>query len=141
MSDNITQEKRRHERYPICCPLEYKAEDVQPKEPSVALNISESGILISAKRDLAVSSNIILKFKLRGEMFFVIGKVKHAQPDKDSSAYNIGIEFWDKPKTFTKKLYEELDGIKDYQKRYKEKQGGDISLAEASLNWYKGFSY
>ena len=140
MSENIAQEKRRYERYPIYCPLEYKAEDPQPKEPSITLNISEGGALISVKRDLAVSSNVILKFRLRDEMFFIIGKVKHIQPDENEGAYGIGIEFWDKPKTFTKKFHEELDGIRNYQKRYKEEQGDDLSLAEASLNWYKNFS-
>ena len=140
MSDNITQDKRRHERYPICCPLEYKAEDAQPKEPSITLNISEGGALISARRDLAVSSNVILKFRLRDERFFIIGKVKHARSDENNNAYEIGVEFWDRPKTFAAKLYEELDGIKDYQKRYKEEQGGEISLPEASLNWYKSIS-
>ena len=140
MSEKDTQEKRRYERYPIYCPLEYKAEDSQPKEPSITLNISEGGALISAKRDLAVSSNVILKFKLRDEMFFIIGKVKHVQPGENSGGYDVGIEFWDRPKTFTKKFHEELSGIRDYQKRYKEEQGDDISLAEASLNWYKNLS-
>ena len=139
MIENVEQEKRRHERYPIYCPLEYKAEDVQPKEPSITLNISESGALISAKRELAVSSNVILKFKLRDEMFFIIGKVRHVRQYDGGNSYDIGVEFWDRPKTFTKKFYEELEGIRDYQRRYKEEQGDDISLAEASLNWYKDF--
>ena len=140
MSEKVVQEKRRYERYPIYCPLEYKAEDAKPKESSLTLNISEGGALISAKRDLPVASNVILKFKLRDEMFFIIGKVKHIRPDESNSAYDIGVEFLDRPKTFTKKFYEELDGIRDYQKRYKEEQGGELSLAEASLNWYKNSS-
>ena len=81
MSESIEQEKRRYERYPIYCPLEYKSEDIQPKEPSTTLNISEGGALISARRDLPVSSNIILKFKLRDDMFFIIGRVKHIRLD------------------------------------------------------------
>ena len=140
MNDNIPQDKRRHARYQICCPLEYKAEDSQPKEPSMTLNISEGGALISCKRDLAVSSNVILKFKLRDEMFFIIGKVRHIRPDESNSAYDVGIEFWDRPDAFAKKFYEDLEGIKDYQKRYKEEELGEISLAEASLNWYKDLS-
>jgi hypothetical protein len=140
MIENVEQEKRRYARYPIYCPLEYKSEDIQPKEPSTTLNISEGGALISARRDLAVHSNVILKFKLRDEMFFIIGRVKHVRPDESNSAYEIGVEFWDRPKTFINKFYEELDGIKDYQKRYKEDQGDNISLAEASLNWYKSSS-
>ena len=131
------QNRRRFERYPIYCPLEYKAEDELPKESSLTLNISEGGALISVKRGLPISSNVILKFKLRDELFFIIGKVKHAKPGEGGAAYEAGIEFWDRPKAFAKKFYEELDGIKGYQKQYKDEQGADISLAEASLNWYK----
>ena len=105
MSENITQEKRRHERYPIYCPLEYKAEDARPKESSITLNISEGGALISARRGLAVSSNVILKFKLRDEMFFIIGKVKHVKPGDNGDTYEIGLEFLDRPKTFAKKFF------------------------------------
>ena len=137
MTENPAQERRRYERYPIYCPLEYKAEDERPKESSITLNISEGGALISARRELTVVSNVILKVKLRDELFFIIGKVKHVRRDETNDAYEIGIEFWDRPKTFSKKFYEELDGIKDYQKRYREEQAGEISLAEASLNWYK----
>lgn len=137
MSVNPEQEKRRYERYPIYCPLEYKAEDAQPKESSITLNISEGGALISARRDLSVSSNVILKLRLRDEMFFIIGKVKHVRPDENNNVYEVGVEFWDRPKTFAAKFYEELDGIRDYQKRYQDEEGGEISLPEASLNWYK----
>jgi len=140
MEEKQVSERRRWERYPIYCPLEYKAEDNQPKEPSTTLNISEGGAMISARRALIISSNVILKFRLRDEMFFMIGKVRHARPGENNHAYELGVEFWEKPKTFTKKLYEELEGIKNYQKRYKEEQGSEISLEEASLNWYKNFS-
>ncbi|MDD5136096.1 MAG: PilZ domain-containing protein [Candidatus Omnitrophica bacterium] len=137
MTENPAQERRRYERYPIYCPLEYKAEDEQPKESSITLNISEGGALISARRDLTPASNVIVKMKFRDELFFILGKIKHAKRDENGDAYEIGVEFWDRPKTFVKKFYEELDGIRDYQRRYREEQAGEISLAEASLNWYK----
>ncbi|MFA5142890.1 MAG: PilZ domain-containing protein [Candidatus Omnitrophota bacterium] len=137
MSEKVELERRRHPRYPIYCPLEYKAEDERPKESSITLNISEGGALISARRDLEMGSNIIVKMKLRDELFFIIGKIKHARPGDTMDTYEIGVEFWDKPRTFAKNFLAELDVIKDYQKRYREDEGGEISLAEASLNWYK----
>ena len=140
MPENPAQERRRYPRYPIFCPLEYKAEDGEPKEGSTTLNISEGGALISAKRSLAVASNLILKFKLRNELFFMIGKIKHLRQNKENDTYEIGVEFWERPKTFRHKFYEELDRIKDYQERYKTEQGSEISLPEASLNWYKDTS-
>jgi c-di-GMP-binding flagellar brake protein YcgR len=137
MTETATQERRRYKRYPIYCPLEYKAEDEQPKGSSVTLNFSEGGALISVRRDLAVSSNIILKGKLSGELFFIIGKIKHISQGEESDGCEAGVEFWDKPPAFAKRFYEELECIKDYQRRCKEAQGSEISLAEASLNWYK----
>ncbi len=81
-----------------------------------------------------------MKLSLKGGLFFIIGKVKHVCRDALNDVYEIGLEFWDKPKTFAKKFYEELEGIMDYRRRYKEEGGGEISLAEASLNWYKDTS-
>lgn len=144
MDDKIPQnpqEKRRHERYPVYCPLEYKAEDTHPKEPCVTLNISEGGALISVKRGLPLASNLIMKLKLKDETFFIISKVKHVRQGGESDAYEVGVEFWDKPRVFSEKFYDEINGIKDYQKNYKAEHGDDISLAEASVNWYKNTSY
>jgi hypothetical protein len=129
--------RRRCERFPLYCPVEFKTKDASPKEASVTLNISENGALILARRAMALYSNIILKFNMGGELLFLIGEVRHTCLGRDGGAYEIGVEFWDKPRAFKDKFNAELTGIMDYQKRYKEEQGGEISLAEASLNWYK----
>ena len=140
MIENSGPERRRYERYPIYCPLEYKSEDEQPKESSITLNVSEGGALLSTRRELPLSTNIIMKFKMRDELFFLIGKVKHSRQDQTSDAYEVGVEFWDKPKTFAKKFYEELAEIMNFRRKCADEQGSEISLAEASLNWYKNSS-
>ncbi|MDD5428148.1 MAG: PilZ domain-containing protein [Candidatus Omnitrophica bacterium] len=137
MRDDPVQERRCHERFPVYCPLEYKGEDFLPKEPSVTLNVSEGGALISAKRELPVDSNIILKFKFQDELFFIIGKVKHIRAADGEESYEVGIQFWDKPKAFTRKFIEELEGIKEYRRRCSVARGFEVSLAEASMEWYK----
>jgi Tfp pilus assembly protein PilZ len=137
MNDDPAQERRCHERFPVYCPLEYKGEDFLPKEPSVTLNVSEGGALISAKRKLPIASNIILKFKLQEELFFIIGKVKHIRSAVSDGAYEIGVQFWDKPKAFARKFLEELEGIKEYRRRCSEARGCEVSLAEASMDWYR----
>jgi hypothetical protein len=104
------------------------------------LNLSEGGALISTRRELPFSSNVILKFKLRDELFFLIGRIKHSRLEETSDAYEVGVEFWDKPRAFAKKFYEELEAIMNYRKKCADEQGGEISLAEASLNWYKSES-
>lgn len=136
MTETTAQDKRRHKRYPIYCPLEYKAEDDQPKEAAITLNISEGGALISANRGLEIGSNVIIKVKLRDETFFIIGRVRHIRNDQNNDAYEIGVEFWDKPRTFSKRFYEELQGIMDYQKKQADEQGREMSLTEASMSWF-----
>lgn len=137
MNNTFVEEKRRYERYPIYCPLEYKDENVQPKESSVTLNISEGGALISARRKLEVSSNIIMKFRLKNDLLFLIGKIKHVRQDVVGDSYEIGVEFRSKPRTFVRRLYEELDEIRALQKRQSEQRGAEISLAEASIEKYQ----
>jgi len=137
MPDTATKERRRHERFSIYCPLEYKSEDTFPKESSITLNVSESGALIATKRELPVDSNLILKFTLQDELFFIIGKVRHVRQAESEDSYEVGVEFWDKPRTFVSRFMEELSGIMQYRAKYKEEQGDDITLAEASIGWYK----
>lgn len=136
MTETTAQDKRRYKRYPIYCPVEYKAEDDQPKEASLTLNISEGGALMSTNRDLEIGSNVIVKIKLHDETFFIIGRVKHIKRAQGDSAHEVGVEFWDKPNAFTKRFYEELEEIIDYQKRQAEEQEREVSLPEASMSWF-----
>lgn len=141
MEVNTLQEKRRYERYPIYCPIEYKSEDHYPKEPSVTLNISEAGALITVGRELPLLSNLIIKLMLKDEVLFVISQIRHIRQKQNEEAFEAGIEFWDKPRDFDKKFHGELKAIKEYQRKYRKNQGSDISLSEASLNWYKDAEY
>jgi len=136
MTETTSPDQRRHKRYPIYCPLEYKAEDDQPKEASITLNISEGGALISANRGLEIDSSVIVKVQLRDETFFMIGRVRHVNNDQENNVHKVGVEFWDKPRAFAKRFYEEVEGIMDYQKKQAQEQKREISLAEASMNWF-----
>ncbi len=136
MTETTAHDKRRYKRYPIYCPLEYKAEDDYPKEAAITLNISEGGALISANRGLEIGSSVIIKVKLRDETFFIIGRVRHIKHDQSNNVHEVGVEFWDKPRTFTKRFNEELEGIMDYQKKQVQEQNREISLAEASMSWF-----
>ncbi len=135
MSDG--NERRRYERFSVYCPLEYKTEDNRPKESSVTLNVSEGGALISSKSEFEPDSNIIIKFRMKDELFFLIGTVKHVRKSVGDGNFEIGVEFWNKPPSFSEKFNEEMAGIIEYQRRCGEEQGQEISLAEASIGWYK----
>lgn len=136
MTESTLQDKRRHKRYDICCPLEYKAEDSQPKEAAITSNISEGGALISSNRSLGIGSNVIIKVKFRDETFFIIGRVRHVMADEENDLYEVGVEFWDRPRAFSKRFCEELEGIISHQAVQSREQRREVSLAEASMSWF-----
>lgn len=130
-------ERRRFKRYSIYTPLQYKAEDGPPKEPSITLNISEGGALISVNRKLDESADLIIRMFLKNEEFFIRSRVVHAQRFSDKDPYSVGVEFLDRTDCFAMKFYEELETIMFYQRCYSEEAARPITLAEASMKWYR----
>ena len=129
-------ERRRHKRYPIYCPIEYKSQDDNPIDSSVTLNISEGGALISTKRILKPNTDIIVKMVLSNTVFFVRARVVHAEDEELRRIYNIGVEFKDNSLTFLRRYYEEIEAIMCYQRECALRTGNDIALPEASMKWY-----
>lgn len=131
------EERRRYQRYPVYCPLQYKCADDTPRDSSITINVSEGGALLSTRRFLEVGRQIIVKVYLKNKDFFVRSRVVHVQKALTEGLYNIGIEFIDKSVDFMLKFYEELEVIMMYQRKYAEEMGTEISLADASIRWYK----
>lgn len=130
------EERRRFNRYSIYCPIEYKTEDSHPRDSSVTLNICEGGALISVPRQLGISSNMIVKLRLKDKDFFIRSKVIHLQGGQGTGPYSVGIEFLERPVELIRNFYEELETIMFYQKQYSEEMGREIPLPEASMLWY-----
>ena len=130
-------ERRRFKRYSVYCPLQYKSEGRMPREPSISLNISEGGALISVNRKLDDAASLIVKMFLRNEEFFIRSRVVHIERSSDKDPYGVGIEFLERTAGFAMKFYEELETIMFYQRHYSEEMGRPISLAETSMKWYR----
>ena len=130
-------ERRRFKRYPLYCPIQYKEEGIRPRDLSITLNISEGGALISLNRKLDASSGLIVRMFLRSREFFIRSRVVHIERSSPEDPYSIGIEFLERTASFAMKFYEELETILFYQSRYGEEMGKAISLAEASMKWYR----
>jgi len=130
-------ERRRFKRYSLYSPLQYKGQDSLPKEPSISLNISEGGALISVNRKLDDAAGLIVRMFLRNEEFFIRSRVVHTERFSDKDPYSVGIEFLERTTNFAMKFYEELETIMFYQRHYSEEMDKPISLAEASMKWYR----
>ena len=131
------EERRRFQRYPIYCPIEYKCEDSQPRKASITINISEGGALISAENLIEVATNLIIKIYFKNHDFFVKARVVHVQNGIEGDPFKIGVEFLESSLNFIRKFYEELETIMFYQRRYSKESARPISLTEASMRWYK----
>ena len=131
------EDRRRFNRYPIYCPIQFKCQDNQPREASVTINLSEGGALISTHRELQTPDTMIVKIVMKDEEFFIRSRIVHVQYGPDNGLYNIGIEFIDTPVEFRNRFYEELEAIMLYQRQYLDETGRELSLAEASVRWYR----
>ena len=132
----VMTERRKYPRYPVYCPVEYRCENDAPADTSITLNLCEGGALISTTKQIDKGAKLIIKISLKGEIFFIRGRVVHVEYEDCNKIYNIGVEFTENPLRFVRKLYDEIEAIMLYQRQYAKETGRPISLAEASLNWY-----
>jgi len=130
-------ERRRFPRFPILTPMEYRSERYGHREDSITINFSEVGVMISTTKRLDITTGLIMRFLLRGEEFFIRGRVVHIQSGPDERPYKIGVEFMERPYRFIKKFHEEVEAITLYQRHYEKETGAEIPLSEASARWYR----
>lgn len=131
------EDRRRYSRYPIYCPIQFKRENGHPREASVTINLSEGGALISAPSLIESPESMIIRISMCNEEFFIRSRVVHVQNGSDTGVYNVGIEFVDTPAEYRERFYEELEAMMLYQREYINETGQAISLAEASVRWYR----
>ncbi|MBN2453188.1 MAG: PilZ domain-containing protein [Candidatus Omnitrophica bacterium] len=129
-------ERRKHRRYSVYCPIEYKCEDDNPVDSSITINVSEGGALICTHKPIVPQTKVIIKMLLKGEVFFIRAKVVHSELDEDKGTYKIGIQFTENSFSFIRRLYEEIEAIMLYQREYAKQTGEQISLLDASKRWY-----
>ena len=131
------EDRRRYNRYPVYCPIQFKTEDQRPRTASVTINLSEGGALITTDAQVEIPDTMIIKIRMKNEEFFIRSRVVHVQYGPDNGLYNVGLEFIDTPVEFRERFYEELEAIMLYQRNYTNEMGKDISLAEASVRWFR----
>lgn len=136
MEDCRTEERRRFKRYPLYCPIQYNCEEHELEDPSITLNISEGGALISTRKPIEKTSVIKIKIALEHKHYTLEAKAVHIHPEMEKGLYSVGLEFIDRPSDFRDKFYEEVDAIISYQARCSLEAETEVSLAEASMKWY-----
>lgn len=130
------EERRRFKRYSLYCPVQYKPE-AGPRDSSLTMNVSEGGALISTTMPLSLSDNLIVKVFFKNKDYFIRSRVVHVQNELTKGLYSVGVEFLERPEDFTMRFYEELETIMLYRRHLGEATGRELSLAEASMRWYR----
>ncbi|MDD5495587.1 MAG: PilZ domain-containing protein [Candidatus Omnitrophica bacterium] len=138
-------EQRHFIRHPLCIPLEYRIlektsdKDSQPQR-SMTINISQGGLMFSARRAVPQNRIISVKMPFQDKVFNVRAKVVHCNKNSDTKLYNIGVSFYRFTDAFKAKLIEQLYLISEYRDLRSIQLGRDVSLEQASEEWIKRYS-
>ncbi|MBN2097011.1 MAG: PilZ domain-containing protein [Candidatus Omnitrophica bacterium] len=135
-------ERRRFIRHPICFPLKYKVskKGLAQEESSTTINVSQGGLLFSAKRPVDINSLVAIRIPFQDKIFNVQAKVVHCRRSPEAKLYNIGVCFQRFADAFKVKLIEQMYLIMEYRDLRSMQLGREISLQEASREWIKRYS-
>lgn len=134
------RERRRYIRHLLVNPLEFKIADEAGAEESETINVSEGGLLFTAKEDVAPGTNIKIQMPLYEKTFSIKGRVVHSEKDATSGLYKIGVEFSTYSDAFKVKLIEQIYLIEEYRVLRSLQIGKEMTLQEASREWIKKYS-
>ena len=135
MSSDV-HDRRRYPRFSIYCPIQYTAEGKRAMERAITLNMSEGGAFISTHNLIGTGTALSLRLLLQDAYISVAGRVVHAIKEDRSNLSNIGVEFINRTSEYINRFNKEIDAITIYQRQSSDRNGREVSLAEASLNWY-----
>lgn len=146
MDKQKESERRRFIRHPFCFPLAYttlsesSSGQGQVQRSSSTIDISEGGLLFSAKQEVKLNSLIRIKLPFQDKIFSVKARVLHCNRSAEANLYNIGVCFEKYNDAFKVKLVEQMYLISEYRDLRSMQLGKEISLQEASQEWISRFA-
>jgi len=138
-------ERRRFIRHPLTLPLRYQvlktsSGSAQKEKFSETIDISQGGLMFSARRPVEVDSKIIVKMPFEDKVFKINACVAHCNKNPETKLYEIGVCFYRLKEAFKVKLIEQIYLISEYRDLRSLELGRVISLEEASKEWIKRYS-
>lgn len=130
-------ERRRTERYPIYHPIKYKSRYSYFKKPSITLDISENGALISTTEWVERAKNLSVDISFKNENFSLECKIIAIKPQEDGMSFDVRLQFMGQPYRFKRKLCDEIESLDLFRGNLSKETGREISMTEASMEWYK----
>lgn len=134
------EEKRKFIRHLLVSPLEYQVAEGLEYEASQTLDVSEGGLLFTARQKVEPGTVINIQIPLYEKTFRIKAKVIHVTQDKESGLFKVGVSFCTYSDAFKVKLIEQIYLIEEYRVLRSLQLGREISLKEASEEWIKRYS-
>jgi len=138
-------ERRRFIRHPLTLPLKFqvlktRAGSDQKEGLSETIDISQGGLMFSARRPVEVDSKIIVKMPFEDKVFKIKARVAHCNKNPETKLYEIGVCFYRLKEAFKVKLIEQIYLISEYRDLRSLELGRPILLEDASREWIKLYS-
>ena len=127
-------ERRKHKRYPIAYPIEYKNNSISGK--LALMDVSKAGVAFTTAEKLTKDDEIDLHLFMKRKRFHLQARVVHAMT-RDNEHCSIGAKFINVPEDFIKKLEEEIAEIETLHRQSNLPHGKKLSFEKVSINYLK----
>ncbi|MBL8260185.1 MAG: PilZ domain-containing protein [Candidatus Competibacteraceae bacterium] len=120
-------------RHPIDIPIDYQVANLKNGRRERLNNISQGGLCFRAEKALRRGSRIRITIPVREPAFETTGTIVWCRRAEDH--YDVGVQFADANTEFSVRMVEQVCQIQHYQKQVLEKEGRQLSSAEAAAEW------
>jgi hypothetical protein len=125
-------------RHPAEIPIECHVARLENRRRDRLKNISQGGLCFETANALQRGCIIRITIPVRKPPFVTTGTIvwcRHA-----NGRYDVGVQFADANTEFSVRMVEQICHIQRYQKEVLEKQGRQLSDAEAALEWVEKYA-
>ena len=134
---------RKFIRHPISIPITFSMVALPEETSPIAhytnlKDISEGGLSFTSPIAVEPGSTISITIPLTQSPFTAKGVVRWCKRIENS--FYVGVQFNDEYSKFNVRMVEQICHIEAYQKEVYQKEGRELSLQEAALEWIKKFS-
>jgi len=119
---------------PIVC----KVQGDSSCQPQQLENISEGGVCFHSEQALGPGTHVRLSIVVRERDFHAEGIVTWCQQEGDG--YQVGVRFDDSATAYTMRMVEQVCHIEDYRQQTAQREGRQLSAAEAASEWVKRYA-
>lgn len=120
-------------RHPSNIPIECRVAEREPQRQARLKNVSQGGLCFQSNHSLRRGTRICITIPVREPAFETTGTIAWCR--RINGHYDVGVQFPDASTEFSVRMVEQVCRIHQYQKEVLEKEGRELSSAEAALEW------